>query len=67
MKLQALQEPPANHGCFGDAVVVEDKMHIPLGWDLGLNGIKKLPTLTGSLALMEFSDHLPSLHIQGGK
>lgn len=67
MKAGALQQPAADEGGLVCAIVVEDQVHVQLGWNRRLNRIEKLTKFAAALPLVQLPDHLPRPHIQGSK
>jgi len=59
------QKPPADQGRLMGAIVVQDHMHVQVGWDMGLDRIKELPELARPMPLMEGTDDAARLHVQG--
>ena len=49
------------------AVVVQDEMHVQVGWHFRIDAIQELAKLGRAMSAMQFADDFASRHIQCGK
>ena len=61
------QQPSLNQRCLVGAVVIQNEMHVQVGWHFRINAIQELPKLGRAMSAMHFTDHLARSHVQGGK
>ena len=47
------QEPPTDQGGLMRAIVVQNQMHVQVGWDIGRDRIEKVTELCGPMPLVE--------------
>src|SRR4051794_29657239 len=61
------EQPAVDQRRLVGAVIVQDEMHLQVGWHLRVDAIQKLAELGGSVSAMYLADDFASGDIQGGK